>query len=221
MSVLHHDILLLSWSLRFARVVPLLGCELGSSFLRVNVLYLWLLAWDIVEVHLVHILLAVLAVWIERVVTVADVVLGRVSGLFKVLIDRHHLLLRPTLRVSANVHHIVAADSVLYILGWRRPNIPDHASAPGGLTLTISRRATIIVLHVLGINLLGVVFEKIHGRLRTLLRLEVDHVLRLLQVASVDALRRGHVLRVAHLARFVGRLSNLRSILLEHVVALI
>lgn len=220
MSVLHHDILLLSWSLRFARVVSFLGCELGSSFLRVNVLYLWLLAWDIVEVHLVHILLPVLAVWIERVVAVADV-LGRVSGLFKVLIDRHHLLLRPTLRVSANVHHIVAADSVLYILGWRRPNIPDHASAPGGLTLTISRRATIIILHVLGINLLGVVFEKVHGRLRTLLCLEVDHVLRLLQVASVDALRRGHVLRVAHLARFVRRLSNLRSILLEHVVALI
>lgn len=81
-----------------------------------NILYLRLLPWDIVQVHLVHVLRAVLAVWIERVVTVADVVLRGVPRLLQVLLDGNHLFLRATLRVSTNGHLIVAPHCVLDVL---------------------------------------------------------------------------------------------------------
>ena len=93
LPVFHHYVLLLTGRLILAGVVSFLGRKLGSSLIGVNVLYLWLLAWHVVKVNLVHVLLTLLTVGVEWVAAVADVVLGGVPRLFEVLFDSNHLLL--------------------------------------------------------------------------------------------------------------------------------
>ena len=165
---------------------------------------------------------------------ISHLVLRSVAGALHIRIHNHALLrLLTALSEPVHGHRIVSAhliavcEALSEVLAVARRDalttlllgLSVHEAA-AARRLALPVRRLMVLLHGRGCfliqrQLLRAIFEEVHARVRTLVSLEVDHVVGLLEVALVSAALNlsphvaSHVLRVAHL---VGCLAGLASI---------